>query len=75
MQVLNDVLDLAKIEAGKLDIDPANADIHDFVRRCAALWSPRAHDKGLVFRKTITFPARRSSWSSTPPGPVRSSST
>ncbi|MCF8504201.1 MAG: response regulator [Caulobacter sp.] len=53
MQVLNDVLDLAKIEAGKLDIDPANADIHDFVRRCAALWAPRAHDKGLAFRKTI----------------------
>ncbi|HRD28897.1 MAG TPA: ATP-binding protein [Caulobacter sp.] len=54
MQVLNDVLDLAKIEAGKLDIDPANADIHDFVRRCAALWAPRAQDKNLVFEKVIT---------------------
>jgi len=53
MQVLNDVLDLAKIEAGKLDIDPANADIHDFVRRCAALWAPRAHDKNLMFEKVI----------------------
>ena len=53
MQVLNDVLDLAKIEAGKLDIDPANVDIHDFVRRCAALWAPRAHDKGLAFLMAI----------------------
>jgi len=39
---------------GKLDIDPANADIHDFVRRCAALWAPRAQDKNLVFEKVIT---------------------
>lgn len=53
MHVLNDVLDLAKIEAGKLDIDPANADVHDFVRRCAALWAPRAQDKGLRFEKII----------------------
>ena len=53
MQVLNDVLDLAKIEAGKLDIDPLNADVHDFVRRCTALWSPRAQDKGLTFHKII----------------------
>ena len=49
MQVLNDVLDLAKIEAGKLSIDPTNVDLHDFVKRCAAMWRPRAQDKGLAF--------------------------
>lgn len=49
MHVLNDVLDLAKIEAGKLAIDPSNVDVHDFFRRCASLWAPRAHDKGLEF--------------------------
>jgi two-component system, sensor histidine kinase len=54
MQVLNDVLDLAKIEAGKLDIDPTRTDIHDFVRRCGAFWSPRAEDKGLVFTRWIS---------------------
>ena len=49
MQVLNDVLDLAKIEAGKLSIDPTSIDLHDFVKRCAAMWRPRAQDKGLDF--------------------------
>ena len=54
MHVLNDVLDLSKIEAGKLSIDPARTDIHDFVRRCAAMWSPRADDKQLEFRLSIS---------------------
>ena len=54
MHVLNDVLDLAKIEAGKLSIDTARTDIHDFLRRCAALWSPRADDKKLEFSLSIS---------------------
>lgn len=53
MHVLNDVLDLSKIEAGKLLIDPSRIDIHSFVRRCAALWAPRADDKGLEFSLTV----------------------
>ncbi len=54
MQVLNDVLDLAKIEAGKLVIEATSADVHDFVRRCAAIWRPRAQDKGLAFEVSIS---------------------
>ena len=54
MHVLNDVLDLSKIEAGKLSIDPTRTDIHDFVRRCAALWAPRADDKQLEFSLSIS---------------------
>jgi len=53
MHVLNDVLDLSKIEAGKLEIDPTAVDVHDFARRCAALWAPRARDKGLDFQLDI----------------------
>ena len=54
MHVLNDVLDLAKIEAGKLAIDPANTDIHDFMGRCVSLWRPRAEDKDLEFSFSIS---------------------
>jgi len=54
MHVLNDVLDLSKIEAGKLLIDPTNADVHDVVRRCAALWRPSIQDKGLDFTASIS---------------------
>lgn len=45
--LLNDVLDLSKIEAGKLDISPIDADLDHAMRRVLKLWRPRADEKGL----------------------------
>jgi signal transduction histidine kinase/AmiR/NasT family two-component response regulator len=45
--LLNDVLDLSKIEAGKFDIVPADASLHHILRRQVKLWRPRAEEKGL----------------------------
>ncbi|HEV7690320.1 MAG TPA: ATP-binding protein, partial [Hyphomonadaceae bacterium] len=47
MALLNDVLDLSKIEAGKFDIVPADASLHHMLRRQVKLWRPRAEEKGL----------------------------
>jgi signal transduction histidine kinase/CheY-like chemotaxis protein len=47
MALLNDVLDLSKIEAGKFDIVPSDASIHHMLRRQLRLWKPRAAEKGL----------------------------
>ncbi len=47
MALLNDVLDLSKIEARKLDIAPVDADLHHILRRIRKLWLPRAQEKGL----------------------------
>ncbi|MBI1359773.1 MAG: response regulator [Alphaproteobacteria bacterium] len=47
MALLNDVLDLSKIEAGKFDIVPADTDIAHLMRRIYRLWRPRAEEKGL----------------------------
>jgi CheY-like chemotaxis protein/anti-sigma regulatory factor (Ser/Thr protein kinase) len=47
MTLLNDVLDLSKIEAGRFDIVPTDASIHDILRRQMQLWKPRAEEKGL----------------------------
>ncbi len=47
MSLLNDVLDLSKIEAGKFDITPTDASIHHMMRRQLKLWKPRAEEKGL----------------------------
>jgi signal transduction histidine kinase/ActR/RegA family two-component response regulator len=55
MALLNDVLDLSKIEAGKFDIVPTDTSIHHMLRRQLKLWKPRAEEKGLEL--TLAFDA------------------
>ena len=45
--LVNDLLDYARLEAGKLEIDPAPVELEGLTRGVAELLSPRAHDKGL----------------------------
>ncbi len=45
--LVNDLLDYARLEAGKLEFDPAPVDLESLVRGVAELISPRAHDNGL----------------------------
>lgn len=49
MDVLNDVLDLAKIEAGKLSIATEPTGLRGLVRRCTETWRIPAETKGLTF--------------------------
>jgi two-component system, sensor histidine kinase len=51
--VLNDVLDLSKIEAGKLEIAPTNTDIAAVLRQTVRLFEPTAHEKGLALRLVV----------------------
>lgn len=53
MAILNDVLDLSKIEAGKFDISPIDNDLGHLLRRLEKLWSPRATEKGLSLKLEI----------------------
>jgi signal transduction histidine kinase len=48
MTILNDVLDLAKIEAGKFDIETRPFNLHQTVARTMDLWTHTAEDKGLT---------------------------
>jgi len=45
--LVNDLLDYARLEAGKLEFDTAPVDLEGLVRGVAELLSPRAHEKGL----------------------------
>lgn len=45
--ILNDVLDLSKIEAGKLEIAPTTGDLVHTLRRIEQLWRPRAQEKNI----------------------------
>jgi signal transduction histidine kinase/CheY-like chemotaxis protein len=50
LSLVGNILDLSKIESGKMEIHPAPYRIHDLIRDCYALVSPRAAQKDLPIR-------------------------
>ncbi|TDK27379.1 hybrid sensor histidine kinase/response regulator [Luteimonas aestuarii] len=53
MRLVNDALDLARIEADKLQLDPQPFDLHALVDEVVALCEPAAQRRGLAFRSDI----------------------
>jgi signal transduction histidine kinase/CheY-like chemotaxis protein len=49
LSVLNDLLDLSKIEASALELELADFDLEDLVRGVAAAFQPGANKKGVAF--------------------------
>jgi signal transduction histidine kinase/CheY-like chemotaxis protein len=58
LNVLNDVLDVSKIEAGKLELECAPFDLEALARTAHAAFSASAAKKGLVFELHIEESAR-----------------
>ncbi|MCK5911705.1 MAG: response regulator, partial [Caulobacter sp.] len=53
MTILNDILDLSKIEAGKLELDVAPFDLRDLLDHVGVMWSETARGKGLALTLEI----------------------
>jgi PAS domain S-box-containing protein len=49
LALINDVIDVSKIEAGAIDVHAEDFDLHDVVSEVARLFEKEAHDKGLEF--------------------------
>lgn len=49
LTILNDVLDLSKIEAGKLDLEGVDFDLGEFARGCHSAFATLTEEKGLAF--------------------------
>jgi PAS domain S-box-containing protein len=53
LAVINDVLDLSKIEAGKLVLNRQPADVVDIVDNMIAMFRPQADEKGITLERNI----------------------
>src|SRR6185295_8670608 len=54
LSIINDVLDFSKVEAGKLDLDPINFRLRDFIEDTVKALAVRVHQKGLELSHHIT---------------------
>lgn len=54
--ILNDILDISKIEAGELSLEERMFDLEDLLVRCAKLWEPRAAEKGVALKWSSKLP-------------------
>lgn len=48
LEIVSDILDLSKIEAGKMEIDACEAELTTAVRSVVRLFEPKAQEKGVV---------------------------
>jgi len=48
LQIINDILDVSKIEAGKMDIEHIPFDMHEVFALCRSAIIPKAMEKGLL---------------------------
>ncbi len=53
VQLINDILDLNKIESGKIELEQREFDLRDAVKRINYLYKPRAEEKGVDFKVSI----------------------
>ena len=56
LQIINDILDLSKIEANKLELDEAEFSLFELLDDVKAIVKPLADSKGLVFNTEFKFP-------------------
>ncbi|MGH6925147.1 MAG: ATP-binding protein [Propylenella sp.] len=54
VSLVNDLLDISKIEAGKLDLTFAAVPLNDLVRECIALMQPQANRSRVVLRSSLS---------------------
>ncbi len=47
LAVLNDILDISKLEAGKIEIETIDFDLVDLVETAVSLFGPKAHEKAI----------------------------
>ena len=52
--LLNDLLDLSKIETGKLDLNFTKVDLNELTQQCVALMQPQANRERIIIRTSLS---------------------
>ena len=53
ISLLNDLLDLSKIEAGKLELTFASVNLNDLSQQCVAMMQPQANRERIIIRTSL----------------------
>jgi PAS domain S-box-containing protein len=53
ISLLNDLLDLSKIEAGKLELNFSNVDLNELTQQCVSLMQPQANRGRVIIRTSL----------------------
>jgi signal transduction histidine kinase len=54
VSLLNDMLDLSKVETGQLDLTFANVSLNDLTQQCVGIMQPQANRARIIIRTSIT---------------------
>ncbi len=54
VSLVNDLLDLSKIEAGKLDLTFASVNLNELMQQCVALMQPQANRERIIIRSSLS---------------------
>ena len=54
ISLINDLLDLSKIEAGKLELTFAGVSINDLTQQCVAIMQPQANRERIIIRTSLS---------------------
>lgn len=53
VSLLNDLVDLSKVESGQLDLNFASLDLNDVTRQCVAVMQPQANRARIIIRSAL----------------------
>jgi PAS domain S-box-containing protein len=54
LSLINDLLDLSKIEAGKLELTFASVSLNDLTQQCVAIMQPQANRERIIIRTSLS---------------------